>query len=78
MGAELVRESEGGRAALWFSSIPVREGSHRRHVTRRRGHKGGRGLGVLREEKVPGWAGARPQMPGGPECFGRLKRVDGP
>jgi hypothetical protein len=33
---------------------------------------GGGGLGVLRKEKGPGWAGARSQRPGG------LKRVDGP
>jgi hypothetical protein len=43
-----VQESEGGRAALWFSSIRVWEGGHRRHS-----RMGGDGLGVLRKEKRP-------------------------
>jgi hypothetical protein len=29
-----VRESEGGQAALWFSSIRVREGGRQWHATR--------------------------------------------
>jgi hypothetical protein len=77
-GAELVRESEGYRAALQFGSIQVREGGRRRHAMRRRGRMGGRGLGILRKEKGPRWAGAGPQRPGGPERSGGLKRVDGP
>jgi hypothetical protein len=35
-------------------------------------------LGILWKEKGPGWAGARPQRPGGPDRSGVLKRVDGP
>jgi hypothetical protein len=77
-GAELVWESEGGRVALWFGSIRVREAGHRWHVMRRRGRMGGGGLDVLRKEKGSGWAGAGPQRPGGPERSGGLKRVDGP
>jgi hypothetical protein len=38
---------------------------------------GGGGLGFLRKEKGPGWAGAGPQRPGGPERSSGLKRVDG-
>jgi hypothetical protein len=73
-----VRESEGGRAALRFGSIRVREGSRRWHATRWRGWMGGGGLGILRKEKGPGWADARPQRSGGSERSGGLKRVDGP
>jgi hypothetical protein len=75
-GTEIVRESEGGRAALQFGSIRVQEGSHQWHATRRHGWMGS--LGILKKEKGPGWAGARPQRPGGPERSGGLKRVDGP
>jgi hypothetical protein len=52
-----VRESEGGRAALWLSSIRVRDGGRWRHAAWRRGRMGGSGLGVLRKEKGLGWAG---------------------
>jgi hypothetical protein len=52
-----VRENEGGRAALRFSSIQVRDGGHRWHPAWRRGQMGGSGLGVLRKEKGPRWAG---------------------
>jgi hypothetical protein len=37
---------------------------------------GGGGLGVVRKEKGPRWAGAGLQRPGGPECSGGLKQVD--
>jgi hypothetical protein len=62
-----VRENEGGWATLRFSSIRVREGDRRRHVTWRSGRMGGGGSSVLRKEKDLGWAGAGPQRPGGPE-----------
>jgi hypothetical protein len=42
------------------------------------GTRRGGGLGVLRKEKGPRWAGAGPQRPGGPECSGGLKQVGGP
>jgi hypothetical protein len=73
-----VRESEGGRAALWFGSIRLQEGGRQWHATRRRGQMGSGGLGFLRKEKGPRWAGAGPQRPSGPEHFGGLKRVDEP
>jgi hypothetical protein len=77
-GAKLVRETEGGLVALRFGFIRVLEGGHWRHTMWQRGRMGSGGLGVLRKKKGPGWAGARPQRPGGPECSGGLKRVDGP
>jgi hypothetical protein len=61
-----VQESEGGRVALRFSSIRVREGGHRRHVTRRRGQMGGGGLGTLRKEKRP-WVG---------RCWAKMGHAD--
>jgi hypothetical protein len=39
---------------------------------------GSSGLGVVRKEKGPRWAGAGPQRPGGPERSGGLKQVDVP
>jgi hypothetical protein len=78
MGTELVRESEGSRAALRFGSVRGWEGGRWWHMTRWRGRMGSGGLGVMRKEKGPGWAGAGPQRPGGPECSGGLKQVDVP
>jgi hypothetical protein len=78
MGTKLVRESEGSQAALRFGSVRVQEGGRWRHATRWRGWMGGGGLGVVRKEKGPRWAGAGPQRPGGPECSGGLKQVDVP
>jgi hypothetical protein len=34
---------------------------------------GGSGLGVVRKKKGPGWTGAGPQRPGGPERSGGHK-----
>jgi hypothetical protein len=56
-----VRESEGGRAALRFSSIQVRDGGHRWHAAWQRGQMGGSGFGILRKEKGPRWAGLAPR-----------------
>jgi hypothetical protein len=77
MGTELVRESEGSRAALRFGSVRVQENGRWQHATRWRGRMGG-GLGVMRKENGPGWAGAGLQRPGGLECSGGLKQVDVP
>jgi hypothetical protein len=57
-----VRESEGGMAALRFSFIQVRDGDRRWHVVRWLGRMGGGGLGVLRKEKGPRWAGLVREM----------------
>jgi hypothetical protein len=77
MGTELVRESEGSRAAHRFGSVRVQDSGRWRHATRWRGRMGS-GLGVMRTENGPGWAGAGPQRPGGLECSGGLKQVDVP
>jgi hypothetical protein len=69
MGAVLVWENEGSQAALRFGSIHVQEGDHRRHAMRERGRMGAGGLGVLRKEKGPGWAGGGPQR-----CYNHLPR----
>jgi hypothetical protein len=56
----------------------VREGSYRQHVMWQHGRMGSGGVGVLRKEKGPGWAGDGPQRLGRLERSGGLKRVDGP
>jgi hypothetical protein len=71
-------ESEGSGATLQFGSIRVWEGGRWWHATWWRGQMGGGGLGVVRKEKGPRWAGAGLQRPGGPECSGGLKQVDVP
>jgi hypothetical protein len=51
-----VRESEGSRVAVRFSSIRVWDGSHRWHAARQHSRMAGSGMGVLRKEKGPEWA----------------------
>jgi hypothetical protein len=65
-----VWEGEGGRAALRFISIRVREGSTRRRMARQRTGRGG-GSGDLKKKKEgTGWAMGRSgrvgRMPLGP------------
>jgi hypothetical protein len=73
-----MRESEGSRTTLQFGSIRLQEGGRWWHATQWHGRMGGGGLGVVRKEEGPRWAGAGPQRPGGPECSGGVKQVDVP